>query len=599
MFAACDQCAKKYDVTGKRAGARFKCPACKVGTIEVPSAVAAEPELETLEELEEEAPAETAGAPRASAIAPTHDAAASAPTRPPAERAGRRKPGAARVAPRAAKRSGPNSLLLAVGGLVVIGGALAFVLSDGGGNDSNTESNSRASNGAVRADDSSAAGSAATSGSTANSGAPRTSGDPRADYVARVAALGKSDSAGRAELAAFCDSNGLKSEARQLRRESLMLDPANEAARVGLGFTRYDGAVPHLRGRWLDAKDLALAVASEKYFEEGALAASATAHDVFVRNCEDAKRKWLPELPESDWFFAYGKDLMPQPFCVAIERPKEAELLEAHRQEYAEILSALHDVFFERYEKRFKLERDIERVIRVMMFDSVQSYRKHVANYPDQYKPPDGIGGYYSPDQKLLVMWRGGMDIRQVLFHEGTHLFVHYAFSGKGFQPSRQSPWVQEGIAELFAGHKIVEETVAGVKKKRYVLNQFIPGRYGEYRMFTEGPMNMSVLDLVKLDVYTFQEAQKKATSGGEEGLRASLEFGRVYAFGWVLCMYLNHAENGSLRNVLDDYLEAETKGEGYWQKLGELLGLKSEEAWDEFDQKVRRWAIDELPKFK
>jgi hypothetical protein len=63
--------------------------------------------------------------------------------------------------------------------------------------------------------------------------------------------------------------------------------------------------------------------------------------------------------------------------------------------------------------------------------------------------------------------------------------------------------------------------------------------------------------------------------------------------------MYLNHAENGKYRGVLDDYLEAETKGEGYWQKLGELLELKDEAAWAEFDQRVQRFAIDELPKYK
>jgi hypothetical protein len=582
MFASCDRCQKRYDVTGKRPGASFKCPACKEGTLTVPSAPAAEPELELLDDaaLVEEPAAQPVAQP----------AARREPGAPRAERAGRRQPGARNAAADRAKpgkAGGMNPLVLGIVGVLVLGGAAAFVFS---GKDDPAPTPPVVANSGV------GSGSAATSGKDAGS-AP-IAADPRTEYQNRAAKLAKKDARGRAELAEFCERNAMKTEARQLRREALLLDPDDAMARAALGFQRYEGKVEHLRGRWLDAADQARAVAAEKYYSAGALSKSASSHDVFVRNCEDAKKRMLEEFPEDKWFYAYGKELMPQPFFVLIQRPKDPSKLEDHRREYAEILAALYDVFFDRYEQRFKLERDIESVIRVLMFDSVQAYEAHRASDKERenrYTPSAGVGGYYMNSEKLLVMWRGGMDIRQVLFHEGTHLFVAYAFGGKGFQDSRQSPWLQEGIAELFAGHKIVEETIDGVKQKRYVLNQFIPHRYGSYRQLLDLGLGISVLDLCKLDVYTFREAQKKAAEDAE----ASLVFGRVYAFGWVLCMYLNHAENGKYRNVLDDYLEAETKGEGYWQKLGELLGLKDDDDWAAFDERVRKFAIDELPKFK
>jgi hypothetical protein len=577
MLASCDRCAKKFDVTGKRPGAAFRCPSCGDGSIVVPAQASPPPsgaeELEELDEIAAGGASPAAAAPRSSS-----GAAAARRARGP-QRRGREGAAAAGKA--------PNRLPLLAGGAIAIAIAAFFVMRGGGDAPADAGGRSDAPKSAT-----SPVEVAATSAKAS---------DPRAAYRDRLAALDRKDAAGRVALADFCAGNGMATEARQLRREALLIEPDLEAARLALGFERYQGAVPHLAGRWLDAADRKRAAAIEHLYggaAAGQLARAATPYDVFMRAGDEFKRRNLSEFREEDWLYAYGKELMPQPFFVMIERPKQESKLEAYRREYAEILSSLYEAFFDRYEVRFKLEREIERPIRVIMFDSEASYSAHIARFPEKgYKDPEFIGGYYSPSEQQLIMWRGGMDVRQVLFHEGTHMFVHYAFSGKGFTPSRQSPWLQEGIAELFAGHKVETVEIDGEKHRRYVLGQFIPGRYMQYRMLLQSGRLFSVHDLVKIDDRTFQEAQKDQAEGGATGAQARTIVEQIYANGWVFCLYLNSAEGGRHKVAFDDYIEAETKGEGYWQKLGELLGLADDAAWAAFDEKVRKWAVDELPK--
>lgn len=566
MHAACDACGKKYDVSGKRPGAAFRCPTCKEGTIRVP-AVAAAPEP---------VPSE----PEAPAAEERHEAR---PARAGTRRAHATRGGHAHHVP---NKKSSNALMMGIGvGALVVAGIVYMLVSGG-----KEEIPSR--DPGPKTDTSTA--------EKATEPVKPTPVNPAAEFQTRLAKLEKADLPGRVELASFAEKNGMLTPARSLRREVLLLDPNHEETRKALGFERYSGKVTHLQGRWLDEADRKRAAEVEKFFSDSGLAKAATTQDAFKRNCDDLKRKMIDEFPESKWFYAFGNELMPQPFFVLIEKPKEDGKLDEYRAEYSEILSALYETFFERYEKRFKLDRDIERPIRVVMFDSVRTYSTHRSNFPDlKYPDPQFIGGYYQPWEQRLIMWRGQMKIKDVLFHEGTHMFVHYAFSGKGFETSRQTPWLQEGIAELFAGNKVISETVNGVARKKYVLNQFLPGRYSEYRMFMQMGTLLPVKELVAIDNYKFEQAKQKQGEGGDEGLQAGMLVSQIYCNGWVLCMYLNWAEDGKLKNILDDYIEAETKGEGFWQKLGELLGLKTDDDWAAFDEKVRKWAVEVLPKMK
>ncbi len=612
MFATCKQCGQRSDVSARKPGTLFRCPQCKDGIVEVPArdGIAPPPVPSAPDEAEAR-----------EAQSQEECAAPLPPKRPPADRAGRRQP-SSKVASRGARarahahdaaapkgKSGAKVGLIVLG-VVVVGGVLAYVMSGSGGDASSGKQPGGATSSSSPQSNATAANGKPAENAAGNGAATSPKGiDPavaRADYESKRKGLLPGDARSRVELAAFCDANELQPEARMLRREALVLDPDNAAARTALGFVKYDGKVSKLRGRWLDKVDQKRAETIEKDYDDSNVGTSATTADAFVRNCDEQKRRMIAEYPESDWLYAYGKGMMPQPFFVAIQRPKDEAKLERYRSEYATILQSLYETFFDRYEKRFKLERDIERPIRVIMFDSTQSYSAHIANHKDEgYADPAGIGGYYSPGEQRLIMWRPsergtGLTIEQVLFHEGTHMFVHYAFSGKGFQPSHQTPWLQEGIAELFAGHKRIEGTGPdGAPKTTYVLNQFIPGRYGEYSFLEGAGLGVATLQLVKIDNYQFEEAKKKSNSGGEEGQKAQVLVSQIYAYGWVFCMYLNHAEGGKYREVLDDYIEAETKGEGYWQKLGELLGLKSEADWVALDAKVRKFASDELPKLK
>src|SRR5690606_14930975 len=152
----------------------------------------------------------------------------------------------------------------------------------------------------------------------------------------------------------------------------------------------------------------------------------------------------------------------------------------------------------------FSLE-DIESPAVVIIWDSVETYSNHVEKHPEgNYSPAaGGLRGYYQPWSQHLILWRGD-GLRNVLLHEGAHMLIHYAFAGRGFRPSTQSPWFQEGFAEFFGGNKV--EIVGG--KKTYVLGQRIDGRERELAMVQALGARLSVFDLVKLSSYEFENAK-------------------------------------------------------------------------------------------
>lgn len=583
MLAACDGCGKKFDVTGKRAGAKFRCPTCKQGMIEVPAAAAPAaadlPELPDLPEMEELEPVATSPPPKASPR--TARAPASRP------HAGARAH-AARAAAAPKKSGAPLPLLIGIGAVVIGAAAFFFLRGDKGGATKPAQSGtqpSSASNAPNAPNAPNAAGP-----SNAPAAPPAGSQVPLAD---RRKALAKGDAKGRAALAAQAASEGQAAEAKSLNREALLIDPDEPTARASLGFVRYDGVATRFRGRWLDKTDLELAKKAEKFTDGSGLKASADSATAFLRQCEEVKHSMLEEFPEDGWLYCYGAAQMPQPFFVVIQRKGDAKTLDGYRAEDAEILTALYDAFYQRYQERFHLDV-IERPVKVIVFDGLVAYKDHRAKHPEgKYLDPDlGVLGYYQGEKQRLIMWRQ-KDLESVLFHEGTHMFVHYAFSGKGFDTANQSPWFQEGLAEYFAGHKTAKKGTT----RTFTLGQFLPGRYGQYRFHASTGTLMHVRDLVKMHQYDFQNALNNTDPA--KLIEAQKLVGNVYAGGWVFIMYLNTAEGGKYAKIFDDYFEAETKGMGDYAMLAELLGLKSDDDWDDLDQKVREWAVKELPKLQ
>jgi hypothetical protein len=151
-----------------------------------------------------------------------------------------------------------------------------------------------------------------------------------------------------------------------------------------------------------------------------------------------------------------------------------------------------------------------------------------------------------------------------------------------------------------------VTETVDGREKKRYVLGQMLPGRYQELRALMKIGQAGTLLDLVKIDDYSFNTA-KECMGGWDpqkgkapyDPIQAQLLVSNIYAQGWAFIMFLNHAEGGKYRPVFDAYFEAETKGGGHYGTLAELLDLKTDADWQQFDQKFKQWVENDLAKLK
>ncbi|MBK6941080.1 MAG: hypothetical protein IPH13_12935 [Planctomycetes bacterium] len=585
MIAACSSCSASFDVSKKAPGATFRCPKCKTGTIQVPEAaseVAAEPELEPLDE--------------APAAAPTPRAASAARSKGSTARTAKSASTGSRTASSRTARSnapasgGPNKAVLAIGGIAVIGIAAFFALrggdSDTGSGPASTQGGTPASNGAGTAP---LANGSTASDSNATTAKPAPAGET---FEQRRAKLPSGDVGARVELAKFAAANGKPAEAKELHREALLLDADQAEARAALGFTKYTGPAAAYQGRWLSATDAQIVAAREKLLTgSGELAQASTSADVFTREAEDLRKGLQSQFPDEKFTYSYADGVMPQPFVVLIDK-NCGDKFEAYRAEYAEMLGALKEAFFDRYREQFQLD-EIETPIPVVIFDSVKAYSSHRANfaeekYPD---PKSGVLGFYQPWNKRLMLWRQ-KELRGVLLHEGAHLLIHYAFSKRGFEPSNQSPWFQEGFAEYFGGNKVVKEKDEnGVERKRYVLGQMLRGRYAVLRAMMESKDALSLKDLVRVNHQQFNEA-KESTDFAKQAL-----VNDIYGQGWAFIMFLHYFENGRYKKAFDNYFVAETQGAGHYGTLEEELGISGEEGWAAMDKTFKTWVVDELGK--
>lgn len=589
MIAACSSCSASFDVSKKAPGATFRCPKCKTGTIRVPEAeTASEPELEPLEPVAD-APAAAPATPRpASAAAASRAGSATRSSRTGATSARTKAARPARSAPTA---GGPNKALLAIGGAAVIGIAAFFALRGGGASNPSDPPVAPigAGSGVATARDGSAAGTNAITDAGGAAQKPTPVGE---SFEQRRAKLPAGDANARAELAKYATANGKPAEAKELNREALLLDANQADARAALGFTKYTGPATAYQGRWLNQADLETVKSREKLFTgDGELAQASTSADVFTRQAEDLRKSLQGQFPDEKFTYSYADGVMPQPFVVLIDK-NCGDKFDGYRAEYAEMLGALKGAFFDRYREQFQLD-EIEMPIPVVIFDSVKTYNAHRGAFPDE-KYPDpktGVLGFYQPWNKRLMLWRQ-RELRGVLLHEGAHLLIHYAFSKRGFEPSNQSPWFQEGFAEYFGGNKvIVEKDENGVDRKRYVLGQMLRGRYEVLRAMMKAGVAMSLKNLVRVNHQQFNEAKESFEPAAQALVND------IYGQGWAFIMFLHHFENGKYKKAFDNYFVAETQGAGHYGTLEEELGISGDEGWAELDKTFKTWVNEELGK--
>ncbi len=547
-------------------------------------------ELDELEEVEEvDEPASRAGAGRTRAEGAGRSRGRSGRAGAAARTGSGRGPG--RRSPRAARGGGSSGGLspkvLVIGGGVVAVAAVVLIFAmrgkdDGGSDAGNGASASTAANGSSP----SGSGSSRTPATT-------TAKNPRDEYEARLAALTPADAAGRAALAQFCAENRMSAETTSLYRETLLIDPNHSGARAELGFERYDGPVERLRGRWLSRTDMVLAKESETFYGD-TISGPRTSRQMFEQLASDEIRRLDNDFPPSRFEYVFGGDRMRQPFLVLIEKTSSADL-EGYQREYNELLTTLHDAFFDRYREQFQLE-EIEKPAVVVIFESKSNYASfRNDNESLGLADPEFIGGFYQPWTQRLFLWRQN-GLRGVLLHEGAHMLIHYAFAGRGFAPSNQSPWFQEGFAEYFGGNKV--EIVDG--KKTYRIGQLLPGRIRELQFLTIAQQRFPIFELIKTSSGQFNDARTTmgdSAKSAEDRSAASMLVTNIYAEGWAFIMYLHYAEDGKYREVFDKYFVAETKGEGHYETMEELLGIERAADWEELDKRFLTWCQTRLEK--
>lgn len=300
-------------------------------------------------------------------------------------------------------------------------------------------------------------------------------------------------------------------------------------------------------------------------------------------------------------FFSYlyddgsGTIAMPRPYLVAYEYKANIDP-ETLCEEYGKIFGNLYRVFYEEFGNRLELD-PIQRPVVVLVWDSKESYRKTREDRPElRLHNEEFVAGYYSPGTGILTQWRQP-ELWQVMFHEGTHQLVDYATRQYHTPQWKEAPWFQEGFADFMGGHTRRMEFSEAKQDFTYefTLGQFIPHRYTSVQRALMSEDGYSLRDLVCLDFVSFKMAQNTQEGSVENQLKTQF----LYAQGWALVMFLNNYRDATYKELFDQYLEAEIKGEGGCDAFAEIFLLESPEDWVDLEAEYREYVFGELRAMK
>ena len=403
---------------------------------------------------------------------------------------------------------------------------------------------------------------------------------------------------------------GPGAEALQKRcwEKILELDPGNEEAHLALGHLKVpqDSPLEEFRGKWLTTPtekrlyrhrldDLKAKLAREKK------KADKWKKDRFARACKRLAREMTREIPDKKWRWFFDEEYVKKPYLLAVEESL-SPTTEGIAKEEGQVLSALVTNFYRKYGKLLEL-RPPKRPVGVFVFKSKSSYAEFQKKHPKSYPSPIGIGGFFSGERGRMYLWakddmqRGGkpMDLTRIMFHEGTHQLMHYNKQAPGPQIGN-SPWLQEGIAEFFAGYytRIDPET----SLHEYRNGKFLEGRYSaiagaaaryiETKRVPRGIMPLK--DLIHLDYPKFRQYMWGRN-------RNPFVVAMVYAEGWAFIHFLNHYEKAGKRGYYKDkfeqFLKAEIEGISSPTKFEKIFGIKSDREWKLLQDEFFRYLMD------
>lgn len=263
--------------------------------------------------------------------------------------------------------------------------------------------------------------------------------------------------------------------------------------------------------------------------------------------------------------------------------------------EFGQILGQLRQVFYQRYADMLGLN-EITRPVVVLVFENLEEYLKIAAAKPalGLFWFP-GLGGYFNPATGVLCMW-SQENLWEVMFHEGTRQLMFHAAHRHEVEFFAHAPWLQEGFAEFFGGHRMKRLTpVDGESRFEFTQGEFLEQRYGSLAAGLRGGYAMSVYDLVHLGGIEFMEAKRNSMAD----LEARRQVAMIYAQGWALTMFLHRDTGGVYEPQFREILLAEAKGQLSGERFGEILLLETEEDWADFDSDFREWCLNDLRALK
>lgn len=245
-------------------------------------------------------------------------------------------------------------------------------------------------------------------------------------------------------------------------------------------------------------------------------------------------------------------------FMVALERGAGFSAEKAALS-YRGALDALFDNFQDTYPEVIKKRGEME-LVPIYIFANRQGYLR--------YGQKEGKGllqyaaGHYDPALKIMMCFRprGRSPITTIL-HEATHVLMHYLRNNRQKQPTDLF-WVQEGIADFYAGAK---ETPDG-RLEVGVVNR---GRLMSCKQLYRNPKLLIPLD----KLLRYNQTHWVMAVQTRDVRQKQMKMGRIYAQSWLLMHFLHHYQNGKYRERLKKFMAAYIEGKSRYEDFVAAFG--------------------------
>ena len=434
---------------------------------------------------------------------------------------------------------------------------------------------------------------------------------PEADRAARsqryLADLEKAPPRSLAAAAGFLVDRGESAAAATVARRAIGADTECAWARAALGYVDVHDLVERCLGECEFADEVGtdevealkalrgtLTQGRRSLWADGDAAARVTQRVEDVRRAEEKLKdpywygvaKWARLQRATHVMRDYPSlhaAVGPHVIFVAVDVPKGTQLADAPPDKVAEaqkvldrqvkLFTAFYDGWMQEIGTRLGLTRygpenaDFDTLCKMQVFANEAAY--------EEYNAEIGAGAlfaraYYSLEEpRFITTYEGGEDeddaeTDQIQCHEGTHQLVHfYTWDTSRKALGRKVEWLDclhspmwsnEGFAEFFSSHKVVDG--------RYVWMQPLVERLKQIWMFDDllAKKQWAPWKLREI-LSTRHSGEAEAIAGArakpeDEGIAIGVMVNLYYAKAWSLVHFLWYAEEGGKPKWRDRYLE-------------------------------------------